>query len=505
MRQTTATRMMIAAMILLATLAVANAATLTCEQVTSSSLTIPQSSSQNIQIRCTASGGTVGSVQITPNSNPSSGIVITNTQSIATSISDSTSSTGTWSVRGDSPNSYTVSYTVTSDGTESFTPPATTSITVTSPAQLIVSYMNAPSIFVEGGNLNYKIQNIGGTDASNVKVKLNSGTIRSFGSTVTAGGQASGTWTSSTGYSQAGTYTTYVYNGDTQHDSAITTVSSGDDQEEEEEENNNQNPGGGGGGGAAPTSSTETLSWDTIAAGSAATMSIDNADIPVSEIKVTLSEDSADVSLSVTGLSTKPSTVAEEVDGTVYKYLSITHMNIDEKLDRASIRFKVTKAWVDENGFRSSQVKLMRFDGTDWVPLATSMSTSDDTYYYYTAITTSFSNFAIAVLTEDTQAPADTGASADTGSAPSDTTGSVPSDTAGPDQGQEQFGDLGDKRGPKDYMNYIILGIILLALILIFVPILIRKRLKNKKLESEIDDVIEEKPKPKKKSKKKKK
>lgn len=208
------------------------AATLTCQQVSSANLEISQFASKTVEIRCTASGGTVSNIQITPNSNPSTGLTIANSQSMSSSISDQSSSTGKWTVTGDSPNTYTISYTISSSGTNSWTGASTTTADVQSTAQLTVEYVLPPSIFTPTvDSLDYRITNIGGTTATNVKMALYNGATLVYGPTdypvvegIAAGATTALQWTNQTGFNESGTYTTKVYIGEILHDSATTTV-----------------------------------------------------------------------------------------------------------------------------------------------------------------------------------------------------------------------------------------------------------------------------------------
>ncbi|MAG38898.1 hypothetical protein CMO90_02310 [Candidatus Woesearchaeota archaeon] len=207
-----------------------NAATLTCQQISDTSLSISQFSTSEIEIRCSASGGTVSNVQITTNSDPSTGLTISSSQTISSSISSGSSSTAKWSVTGDSPNTYSVSYTISSDGTESWSGASTTSVEVPTPAQLTVEYVLPPSLFTPSvETLDFRMTNIGGTTASNVKMRLNSsngyiGSQVDYPTTIAAGASASYSWTNTTGFNESGTYTTTVYLGSTKNDAVTATV-----------------------------------------------------------------------------------------------------------------------------------------------------------------------------------------------------------------------------------------------------------------------------------------
>ncbi len=235
----------------------ANAATLTCEQTTSSSLEVAQFSSTSVQIQCTASGGTVSNIQITPNPNPGTGLSISTTSSMSSSLGDTESDTVEWSVTGDTPNTYAVAYSLVSDGTEAWIGADSTTIEVVAVAQLQVEYVSPPSQYSDGETLNVKITNIGGTTANSVKLKLNSGSKLNYPSTISANSQASYSWTSSTGFDEADNYTTTVYIGDVQHDTVATEVKSDGSSSTTTTSiaattTSTASSGGGGGAGAAP-------------------------------------------------------------------------------------------------------------------------------------------------------------------------------------------------------------------------------------------------------------
>lgn len=207
---------------------IAHAATLTCQQVSDTEISISEFSSKTIELLCTASGGTVSNIQITPNPDPSQGLTFSSTQTMSSSISDGSTGTAKWSVTGDAANAYEVTYTISSDGTNKWSGLSETDIDVLTPAQLTVTYQLPPSLWTPTvTELDYKISNIGGADATNVKVKLNNNAVIDFGKTISGKSSASGQWTNASGFNQSGTYTTYVYIGDVLHDNVTTTVNVG--------------------------------------------------------------------------------------------------------------------------------------------------------------------------------------------------------------------------------------------------------------------------------------
>ena len=79
----------------------------------------------------------------------------------------------------------------------------------------------------------------------------------------------------------------------------------------------------------------------------------------------------------------------------VYSYLRIEVSAEPGSIKYAKIKFKVSKAWMEENDIDESTVKLLRYTGTLWQELSTSMVGEDANYVYYEAETPGFSYFAV--------------------------------------------------------------------------------------------------------------
>jgi len=250
------------------------AATLTCEQVTDTSLSITQFTDKNIEINCMASGGTVSNIQITPNSNPSLGVTITNSKTISSSLTDQSSDTAKWTINGDSPNTYVISYTVTSSGTNSFDGASTTEVVVNSYAQLNVEYVDAPTTYTSGETLDFKITNIGGTTANNIKLQLNSEDKVDYPSTISPGASASYSWTSGLGYEASGTYTTKAYIETTLQDSVVTTVNTASNDDPQE-------PGSSSSSSSSSSSTSGINPWEVAGINETSTILFDSSEVTI--------------------------------------------------------------------------------------------------------------------------------------------------------------------------------------------------------------------------------
>ena len=158
--------------------------------------------------------------------------------------------------------------------------------------------------------------------------------------------------------------------------------------------------GGGGGGGAAAVSAvtdSKAQVWQSVPAGSSVSLDVDKAAIAVTSIVVNdVKSDLKSVELEVAALSENP--VSTEATAKVYQYFRINKKNIaDADAESFKIGFKVTKAWLSENGLASADVTLYRFADDKWNELATKVASTDATYVNYEADTPGFSSFAVGV------------------------------------------------------------------------------------------------------------
>ncbi|MEK6876068.1 MAG: PGF-pre-PGF domain-containing protein, partial [Nanoarchaeota archaeon] len=156
--------------------------------------------------------------------------------------------------------------------------------------------------------------------------------------------------------------------------------------------------GGGGGGGAAAVSAvtdSKAQVWQSVPAGSSVSLDVDKSTIAVTSIVVNdVKSDLKSVELEVAALSANP--VSTDAAAKVYQYFRINKENIaDADAESFKITFRVTKAWLTENGLASADVALYRFANDKWNELATTVASTDATYVNYEADTPGFSSFAI--------------------------------------------------------------------------------------------------------------
>jgi PGF-pre-PGF domain-containing protein len=92
-------------------------------------------------------------------------------------------------------------------------------------------------------------------------------------------------------------------------------------------------------------------------------------------------------------------TSGEMPEGEVYQLMNILVGNErfenGSNINGASLNFRVSKSWVEENNIDVSTIMINRFQNEKWDPLVTEMTREDEEYYYFTAETPGFSKYSI--------------------------------------------------------------------------------------------------------------
>lgn len=157
--------------------------------------------------------------------------------------------------------------------------------------------------------------------------------------------------------------------------------------------------GSSGGGVAAGAASNVQASkaqvWSSVAAGTSLTMTVNKAQIGITEITVgNVVNELSNAEIKASSLNDNP--VSESAAGRVFQYLQINKKNMgDDDVTDITIKFRVTKTWLSENGLTQGDVALWRYKNNVWTMLSTTFASSDETYVYYEADTPGFSYFAI--------------------------------------------------------------------------------------------------------------
>jgi len=177
-----------------------------------------------------------------------------------------------------------------------------------------------------------------------------------------------------------------------------------------------QQQGQGGTGGTGTVTESETVTVDSISTGEIGIFNFTKSVFGVNEIDVKAKSDITNAQLIMRSYSALPSALSVEPietdKGSTYKYLQISTLGglTNSKIDKATIKFKVTKNWINNNNIDEDKVYMKKYAGNNvWTKLTTTKTSSDSVYAYYEAETTGFSYFAIVgeKLEETTTIPAE--------------------------------------------------------------------------------------------------
>ncbi|WP_440947766.1 NosD domain-containing protein [Methanosarcina sp. T3] len=181
-----------------------------------------------------------------------------------------------------------------------------------------------------------------------------------------------------------------------------------------------------------------------VAAGSRATFTFNNPASGIMGLSFTSQQYSGNVIVRIEALDSGSS--GNVPGGEVYRLMNILVGNerfeSGDNINGASLNFRVSKSWVEENNIDVSSITINRFHDDKWNALATEMAYEDEEYYYFTAETPGFSKYAITgdKLGDVVIAPAE-----------EEETGTV--------TGEEQTGDV-EKSTPGFESNFAVLGIL---------------------------------------------
>jgi PGF-pre-PGF domain-containing protein len=91
--------------------------------------------------------------------------------------------------------------------------------------------------------------------------------------------------------------------------------------------------------------------------------------------------------------------VNESAQGMVYKNFNIrvgtTGFGVQKNIKEAVIRFSVENSWLDNNSLTGLDIRMVKWNGSKWIPQGTDVKEKDVMNTYFEAKTDSFSQFAI--------------------------------------------------------------------------------------------------------------
>ncbi|WP_292484148.1 PGF-pre-PGF domain-containing protein [Methanohalobium sp.] len=117
-------------------------------------------------------------------------------------------------------------------------------------------------------------------------------------------------------------------------------------------------------------------------------------------------KNSGDISTTIEVLNDTSALVEDKPPGIIYRNVNMwvgkTGFATPENIENPVISFKVEKSWIKTNGINESDIKLLRFNGSEWSTLTTQKVNEDQDYIYFESETTGFSPFVITAMdTED--------------------------------------------------------------------------------------------------------
>ncbi len=154
--------------------------------------------------------------------------------------------------------------------------------------------------------------------------------------------------------------------------------------------------GGGSSGGGGSTSVSNKTSYfiDKITAGVVSKIknSINNSGLNSIEITTNINVLSADIGLEK--LNTNP--VLAVPQGSVYRYLSVTHSISENKFTKVSFNFSIEKSWIESNSIDMTKVYLQRYESEQWKKYSATQTDENTTHIMYQSDVPGLSNFAIS-------------------------------------------------------------------------------------------------------------
>ncbi len=153
-----------------------------------------------------------------------------------------------------------------------------------------------------------------------------------------------------------------------------------------------------------PSSATKFF---VVAAGTSANVRVTDSRIPITLLQVDVANRVENVEISVTKLDKEPASKIDEGTGKVYSYLKVDTINLEDKdVSKAVFRFKVEKAWLEQNNYKEEEVVLARYHDGKWDSLSTIVLLREASQIIYTAEAPGFSTFAILARNAEERAAA---------------------------------------------------------------------------------------------------
>ncbi len=120
---------------------------------------------------------------------------------------------------------------------------------------------------------------------------------------------------------------------------------------------------------------------------------------PILFINITGNISAGEINTAVEVLRNTSTLVKIQAPGIVYKntnvWVGTSSFAGPKNIKEAVIRFKIESSWLDNNKLVPSEIKMLRWDGNEWIQLETALKEKDNLNAYFEAKTDKFSHFAI--------------------------------------------------------------------------------------------------------------
>ena len=156
-----------------------------------------------------------------------------------------------------------------------------------------------------------------------------------------------------------------------------------------------------GGGGTNQTASIGSSAqlWTSVSAGQTLSMKITKKDVALKKIEFDANKDLKNVEVTVNKLLEAPANA--EISSEAYQFFEIKTRNIaEDDIGTITIRFDVTKSWMEATEISEEDVVLVHYKNSQWEELPTIIiqldNQTDESLVTYESTAESFSYFAIA-------------------------------------------------------------------------------------------------------------
>jgi len=126
---------------------------------------------------------------------------------------------------------------------------------------------------------------------------------------------------------------------------------------------------------------------------------------PIIFINITGNTSAGEITVIVEALKDKSSLLKTKAPGVIYKNINIwvgtSGFVTSKNIKSSTILFRIENSWLDKNNFGHDDIKMVNWDGTNWITLDTAKKMSNDTYIYFETNVDKFSHFAIIGLKEE--------------------------------------------------------------------------------------------------------